>query len=111
MSTEFGDRAINGRLCLAEESVTIATGAITITQSRIKMDTEAAGASDDLDTINGAMNGAIIFIYTTDDARDVVVKHDTGNIKLNGGADITLDTTDKVLMLVSKDGTNWTDSQ
>lgn len=77
------------------ESRTIASGAITIqdpSSESVIIDTEAAAATDDLDTINGpTFEGKTIAIRTLANSRDVVVKHNVGNIRLNGSADFTLD--------------------
>lgn len=94
---------------------TIATGIITIVKnySSYSVDTEGAAASDDLDTINGGQDGQIIFIRSADNGRNVVVKHNTGNIfnpQNNNAAtrDITLDvTTDFVLLRYSSAVAKW----
>lgn len=74
---------------------TIATGAITVKNPKtqiIRVDTEAAAATDDLDTINGpGRDGQVIELKTQSNSRDVTVKHGTGNISLAGGADFVLD--------------------
>ncbi len=81
-------------------ALTIATGTIATTGagSSYVVDTEGASSSDDLDTINGGADGDIIYLRSTADARDVVIKHNTGNIwnpQNNNGLNrnITLDTT------------------
>lgn len=84
---------------------TIASGAITVTASHVRLDTEGAAATDDLDTINGGSEGDIIVLSTTISTRDVVVK-DSGSIRLAGSADITLDHSDDRLMLM-KVSTVW----
>lgn len=88
------------------QSRTIATGAITVVTnySSYSVDTEAAAASDDLDTISGGRDGQIIYIRSTADARNVVLKHNTGNIwnAQNNNAsnrDITLDVTSDFAIL------------
>lgn len=86
--------------------LTIATGAITITQSYHDVDTEADAASDDLDTISGGTAGDLLILKAENTARSVVVKHSTGNIELFNGQDCTLDDTEKTLLL-RFDGTNW----
>lgn len=94
---------------------TIATGAVTISNdsSSYVLDTEGAAASDDLDTISGGQDGQIIYIRSTADARDVVVKHNTGNIwnpynNNTGSRNITLDlTTDFVLLRYSSTNSKW----
>lgn len=84
-------------------SKTIATGVVTLSDPHTEyliLDTEGSAASDDLVTITGAgIAGQIITLSTTANARDVVVKHNTGNILLNGAADFTLDGVADCLML------------
>ena len=82
---------------------TIASGAVTCDKRadhNIILDTEGGAASDDLDTISGARAGQIVRLRTTANARDVVVKHGTGNIELVGAADFTLDMANSCLLLM-----------
>ena len=74
--------------------------------SSVAVDTESAGATDDLDSISGGTEGDIITIRPYDDGRTVVVKHATSNIYLRGGADITLDNDWKSVTLVYT-GSRW----
>ncbi len=78
--------------------LTIAAGAVTITQSMHKIDTQADGASDDLDTINGGSEGALLIIRAEHTDRTIVLKDSTGNLDLWTG-DIELDETNKYLIL------------
>ena len=64
------------------------------------MDTQGGAATDDLDTINGGSDGDLLILSTLDNARDVVVKHNTGNILLSGAADRTLSNVNKRLVLL-----------
>jgi len=102
--------ATKGILATVEAELTIATGAITVTQMRHKVDTEADAASDDLVTINGGATVNLIIIRAEADARTVVIKHGTGNIWLQGKADISLDDLEDGIML-AWDSTNskWFD--
>ncbi len=74
-------------------SATIATGVISPIRSaqtqQYIVDTQAAAASDDLDTIStsGFVNGDILEIRGASAARIVTVKDDTGNIKLANNVD------------------------
>lgn len=74
----------------------ISGGVVTIpnaAQEFVILETEASAASDDLDTITTyEVEGRVLCFRTTNDARDVVVKHGTGNILLVGAADYTLGT-------------------
>lgn len=78
------------------QQVTIAAGVATFKNPQstsLVIDTEGAAASDDLDTITSAggnVEGKVLTLRSTSNVRDVVVKHDTGNILLNGLADFTL---------------------
>jgi hypothetical protein len=78
--------------------LTIATGAITVTGSYHNVDTEADAASDDLDTISGGTDGAILVLRANNDARTVVVKDSTGNLELTG--DMSLDNTQDTITLI-----------
>lgn len=69
------------------------------------IDTEAAAATDDLDTITAGKNGEIITVRAANTARTVVCKNGTGNLKL-AGSDFSLDNTDDTILLMSN-GTNW----
>lgn len=89
----------------ASTTLTIATGAVTATQSVHALDTEAAAASDDLDTVSGLVLGQWYRFKIVSSARNVVIKHGTGNILCFGNRDITLDVTaDSVIGFY--DGTN-----
>ncbi len=97
---------VNSLIIPINDELTIATGVITITDSRHTVDTESDTSIDDLDTISGSTTGQILTLSTADDARDVVIKHATGNIITDTQTDITLGlTNDKVILQF--DGTNW----
>jgi len=91
-------------------ALTIATGAITLTNnsSSYVLDTESSAATDDLDTINGGQDGQIIILNSANAARNVVVKHNTGNIFNPNAFDITLDlTTDLVVLRYNSTAVKW----
>lgn len=85
-------------------ALTIATGAITVTKGYHAIDTEAAAATDDLDTINGGAEGDRVIVRAANAARTVVLKDGTGNLKLEG--DCSLDNSEDTIELIH-DGTNW----
>jgi len=100
-----GITARGGFLSTGEsEPLTIAGGVITATKSYIRVDTQSAAASDDLDTITAAPAGAILVVRSVNSARSVVCKDGTGNLKL--GADRTLNSTVDRLLLHSN-GSQW----
>lgn len=88
----FSDRSVfDNMMTFGQASeVTIAGGVITITRSYHRVDTEADDATDDLDTINGAIGGTWLVLQTQDAARDVTVRHGVGNIWVDGKANFTL---------------------
>lgn len=89
-------------------SKTIASGTITIVSTDIVIDTEGAAASDDLDTITftNVEHGTVIALCAANDARTVVIKHNTGNILC--GADVSLDNSaDQILLKWWAPSTKW----
>jgi hypothetical protein len=91
---------------LAKSStLVIASGEITATANRHIIDTESAAASDDLDTINGGVDGKILVLSTLTSGRDVTVKDNTGNIRLAG--DFALSTTQDILTLIYDSTSNF----
>ncbi len=90
------------------QPITISGGIIGLGTnfSYFTVDTQAAAASDDLDTINGGNEGDLIFLRAASAARTVVLKDGTGNLKINGGADLSLDNSDDLAVL-HFDGTSW----
>jgi len=88
-----------------------ANGEVTVTQTYHAIDTNAAGASDDLEAITGGAEGDIIIIYPVDATHSVVAQHTGGAtagdvLNLAGGANFTMDEDDDFLMLLH-DGTVW----
>lgn len=87
---------------------TIATGVITVDSSYHRVDTEAAGATDDLDTINGGIDGMSLTLQSQNNARDPTIKNGTGNIRLLGAADFTLTrVTDTIELVYSTITGEW----
>lgn len=105
-TTTFTNKTITDLKLTDATELTIATGAVTVTQSYHSIDTESDAASDDLDTINGGVAGDVLYIFANNDARTVVVKNGTGNILTYDGNDISLDEDHKVIELLFN-GTNW----
>ncbi len=94
--------------CVWISELTIASGAVTRTGIFHHIDTQSNNPSDNLDTINGGSAYDLLIIQARHTDRTVVVKHGTGNIQLKAGVDISLDTTEKVLLLFYN-GTSWMD--
>lgn len=72
----------NSFLVVGGATKTIASGVITATSTYTYVDTQGGAGTDDLDTINGGVIGAIIILQCVSSARNVVIKNSTGNIKV-----------------------------
>ena len=84
----------------ASTVLTIASGVITRVQSFHRIETEGGAASDDLDTINGGAEGAVLFIRAATAAHVVTIKHNTGNIVNSHAADFRLAATNDLAILI-----------
>lgn len=104
--TAAGTTLFISPLAYDKSDLTIASGVITVTKNYHRVDTEAAGATDDLVTINGGISGQILVLGTVASTRDVVLKHGTGNILLNGGIDFSLLFT-RYRCVLMYDGSSW----
>ncbi len=91
-------------LWAAATELTIATGAITATQSHHTIDTQADAGTDDLDTINGLVANQLYFFRPANDARTVVLKHGTGNLLCIGNQDFSLNDVHDFIWAFSPDG-------
>lgn len=83
---------------------TIASGVITVSNGSYIAVAGEGGANDDLVTINGA-DGDIVMLRAASSTVDIVVKHGTGNIMLDGMADFTLTHALDKLCLINDNGT------
>lgn len=100
-NTHSGNVTMTGKvLTPIKSTLTIATGVITVTGAYHAIDTEAAAATDDLDTISGGADGQALVLRTTNDGRDVVIKHNTGNILTHSGQNITLTSIKETVTLI-----------
>jgi hypothetical protein len=81
-----------------DDTLTIASGIITISRTSHVMDVET-GSSDDLDTIAGFTAGDLLTLQIVSGARPITVKHDTGNIFLADAKDRTISDVRHMLML------------
>jgi hypothetical protein len=95
-----GDHTQDGKTIFTRSDLTIASGVITVTKSYHRVDTQAAAATDDLDTISGMTTGQVVILTTVNSVRDVVVKHGTGNIFLAANTDFTLSNSRDHIMLI-----------
>ena len=102
---DSGNMTFNAAMVLGAASlVTISAGEIAVTKPYHKIATEAAAATDDLDTITGGIDGMVVVFRANNTARTTVFKHNTGNMHLDGSADFSLDNTSDTITLIY-DGT------
>lgn len=81
-------------------TLTIASGAITVSQTRNNIVNEGSAATDDLVTINGGNQGDVITILNGNATQSTTVKHNTGNIRLIGQRDRVLNRdTDQIVLM------------
>ncbi len=100
-----GDTTLEGMLNHGSPTeLTISSGAITVTKSYHKVDTEGDAASDDLDTINGGTEGDEITLRSVDSSRVVTLKDGT-NLKLAG--DCVLSSTHDTITLIAISASIW----
>jgi hypothetical protein len=87
-------------------TLTIATGSITPTQNWHLIETQAAAATDDLDTIvaTNATDGFILYVRQVDDARCFTIRNDIGNILTPSGLNVATTNAQQVITFVY-DGT------
>ena len=100
----IGNDASITNLSKAATELTISSGAVTKTQLSHTIDGES-DADDDLDTINGGTNGDFLLIFPENAARNITIKHGTGNIITGDGEDFTIP--DDGMVWLYYDGTNW----
>lgn len=94
-----GDGTIRKLLTDASTELTIASGAVTVTQTFHRIDTEADAASDDLATINGGTDGQFLVLRAEHTAREVVLTT-AGNITTGDGNSVALDELYKFVLLI-----------
>lgn len=91
----------------SESELTLdASGAITVTGTHHTVDTYSDAASDNLDTISGLLAGRFYFLRPAHTDRTVVVRHGQGNIYTFSGDDVTMDSTEKGVLIYSPDGSD-----
>lgn len=89
----------------APQTVTLSAGAVTVSQTACLVTSET-GTADDLATLTAVGENTFVLLKA-DTGHTITVKHGTGNIALNGGADFVLNS-EKTLLLYY-DGSTWAD--
>jgi hypothetical protein len=95
------------------EKAAISAGSITIANAdsvAVQVDTEGASSADDLDTIvfpRSQKHGKVITLTTEANARDVTVKHNTGNINLGGSDFVLSNAADSLTLMYNENVSRW----
>ena len=93
-----------GKVSGTSSQLTISNGAVTRDKMNHSIKGEG-GVSDDLDTINGGVNGALLLIYPEIAAQKITIKHGAGNIVTSNGADYLIP--DDGIALLWYDDSKW----
>jgi hypothetical protein len=90
-------------------TATLATDTLNLSGKprALVIDTQASGATDDLSTISNGTAYQQLWIKAANVGRVITVKHNVGNIKLWGAADVVLNSTNWLQLFY--DGTQWSD--
>jgi hypothetical protein len=92
------------KLLFARTDLVIASDAITVTSAYHRVDTEGGAATDNLSTISGMAVGQVVILASTASARDITVKHGTGNIFLLNNTDFVLGNSRDHIVLICTGG-------
>ncbi len=94
--TFAGDKTFEGKVTVESMLSTprfdsyISSGGINAVSSYMRIDTEGSAATDDLTTINNGNDGEIVILAATSASRNIVIKHNVGNIITGNSSDFTL---------------------
>lgn len=94
--SDVGNLTVNGKFNTTPTTETISSDAIPYSSAYMVLDTEGGASSDNLDTINGGVDGDIIRIRIADVNRKINIRDNDisgGNILLKNNVDVLLDQT------------------
>ncbi|MCP3700836.1 MAG: hypothetical protein GY920_20405 [Aliivibrio sp.] len=112
--TFAGDKTFEGKvtveamLATPRVDVVISSGGINAVSSYMRIDTEGSAATDDLTTINNGNDGEIIILAATSASRNIVIKHNVGNIITGNSSDFTLTNGSiRIGFMYASNDSNW----
>tara|TARA_R110000796_G_C14551338_1_gene433868 strand:+ start:441 stop:2282 length:1842 start_codon:yes stop_codon:yes gene_type:complete len=87
----------------------VSSGEITVPTSGayFSVDTEGAAGTDDLETIDGGVDGRMIILRPYLSSQDVTIKHDIGNIRMAGGDFTFTNTTNRITLMFDSGLNKW----
>ena len=97
--------APTGTLSFPDKSeLTISSGSVSAPTGVFHtLDTEADASSDDLETIGAGSDGQLLFLMAEDSARDITIKHNTGNIMTADGEDLLIENSNTLVIALYSD--------
>jgi len=84
MAQDSGAKVHCSAIIHTQENVTIASDAITVTSSYVRVLTQDSATSDELATISGGSAGQVLYLHQQLSTKDVTLKDGTGNLALAG---------------------------
>ena len=88
------------RVQTARSTHNLSSGAFTASTSQHHLDTESNAANDQLDTINGGVDGQFLCLQSSADSKDTWLIDGTGNIKMNVSANFQLNHSSDTALLI-----------
>lgn len=98
MASDSGAKVHCSAIIHTQENVTIASDAITVTSSYVRVLTEGSTSSDELATINGGSAGQVLYLHQQLSTKDITLKDGTGNLALAG--DFAMDHAQDMIHLI-----------
>jgi hypothetical protein len=104
-----GGMLVNSKIQVDQTELVISSGVVTVTRGYHSLDTEGSASTDDLDTINGGVDGMLLVLRSNNSTRDTTLT-ESGNIKLVNTDEFTLtDPKDTIMLIYQGGGSYWTE--
>jgi hypothetical protein len=101
-----GGMLVNSKVQIDQTELVVASGVVTITRGYHSLDTEGGASTDNLDTINGGVDGQILVLRSNNAARDTTLT-ESGNLKLSSTTMVLDDPKDTIMLIYQGGGNYW----
>lgn len=101
-----GDSVSTGLVNIGEQVVVTAAVTVLVEPSNVKFE-HLGGGTQNVDTINGGLDGDILYVRLFPGSNNVRVRKGMGNIF--GGSNRLLNSTTQLLVLLNNNGISWTE--
>ena len=105
--TPTGGMLVNSKVQIDQTELVISSGVATVTRGYHSLDGEG-NAADDLDTINGGVDGMLLVLRSNNAARDITLT-ESGNLKLSSSSMVLSDPKDTIMLIYQAGGSYWTE--